>query len=211
MADMAEAAHRRRAALAHLDLRPSGSAKVGVRMAEVPHLGKLSLRGSTEDQAFLDGVAGALGGKLPLRANTSVSAGGFLALWLGPDEWLLITPAGEEGALAASLAAGLAGIHSAVVDVTDNSTTLRLLGSRVRDVLAKGVPIDLHPREFPVGKVVQTLCVHADVILHRRDDESEGEGEEGAVFELTVRRSFAEYVWLWLEDAGQEFGVAVDA
>ena len=210
MADVAETAHPRRAALAHLELRASGGSDAGVRMAEVPHLGKLSLRGSPDDHAFLNAVAASFGVGLPLAPNTSATsdaAGGSLALWLGPDEWLLVTPPGEEGALAASLAEGLAGIHSAVVDITDNSTTLRLSGPRVRDVLAKGVPIDVHPRAFPAGKVVQTLCVHADIILHRRDDEP----NQSPVFELTVRRSFAEYVWLWLLDAAEEFAVAVDA
>ena len=205
-AEMAAVERPRRAALAHLELRPTGNADPGFRMAEMPHRGKLNLRGSAGDQAFLDAVAAAFGQSLPLNPNTCIVSGAALALWLGPDEWLLVTPPGEEGALAARLTEALSGIHSAVVDVTDNSTTLHLSGTRVRDVLAKGVPIDVHPRAFPTGRVAQTLCVHADVILHRRDDEEDGV----AVFELTVRRSFAEYVWLWLQDAGQEFGVAVD-
>ena len=42
------------------------------------------------------------------------------------------------------------GLFAAVSDQSDSRLVLRLSGPRVRDVLAKGVPLDLHP------KVVQT-------------------------------------------------------
>ena len=34
-------------------------------------------------------------------------------------------------------------------------------------------------------------------------------GEE--VWELLVRRSFADYIWLWLQDASAEYGMAIEA
>ncbi len=44
--------------------------------------------------------------------------------------------------------------------------------------------------------------------LHLFADES---AEQGPIFEVYVLRSFAEYLWAWLEDAGREYGVAVVA
>jgi sarcosine oxidase subunit gamma len=79
-------------------------------------------------------------------------------------------------------------------------------GPKAREVLAKGCPIDLHPRAFAAGTCAQTLVSRVGAIIHRTD---EGAANELPRFELHVLRSFADYLWRFLEDAGQEYGVAV--
>jgi sarcosine oxidase gamma subunit len=43
-------------------------------------------------------------------------------------------------------------------------------------------------------------------VIHLLDDDS----ERGASFDVYVARSFAHYLWTWLEDAGREYGVAIE-
>ena len=63
-----------------------------VVISERPFLGHLNLRGDPGDGGFTSAAAGVLGFRLPTEPNTTVGEGGLLALWLGPDEWLVVTP-----------------------------------------------------------------------------------------------------------------------
>jgi len=195
--------------LAHLDLeayaQADGDERTGVRMAERRPGGRITLRGDPGDRAFMAAVGQALDMVLPADPNTSAEAGEATALWLGPNEWLLTTGADTVSAVLEKLKEALAGQAAAVVDVSDAATVISLSGPRACDVLAKGCSLDLHPTIFGPGRVAQTLVAQADVILHRIDD---GAGE--AIFDIHVRRSFAEYLWQWLADAALEYGVGVD-
>ena len=128
---------------------PVGQA--GVVISERPFLGHLNLRGDPSDRAFMDGVERALGLALPVEPNT-VSVGDALqALWLGPDEWLIVTPRDEQVAVADALVEALVGVFASVTDITGGQTVVTLSGERSRDVLAKGCSLDLHPREIRRG------------------------------------------------------------
>lgn len=190
----------RRSATAGLVRPLVAPANPGVRLAEIAHEAKLNLRGDLAD--FGAAVAGALGLDLPARPG--IAAGdGVAALWLGPTEWLVVGGVDREADLATRLQGALAGRHAAVTNVTDNWTVIALAGPKALDVLAKGCPLDLHPRAFPVGSVAQSMIVQADVVLHRTDD------VDGVPrLRIYVRRSFAQYLWDWLADAALEYGVS---
>ena len=64
---------------------------------EVPFLGYLNLRGRSSDTAFLAAVLKVLGCEPPIEANTMVESGNYRIYWLGPDEWLIVTPTGQQG------------------------------------------------------------------------------------------------------------------
>ncbi len=87
---------------------------------------------------------------------------------------------------------------AAVTDVSGNLARLRLSGDHARDVLAKGCSLDLHPRQFQPGQCAQTLILRCGIILHQID--------ERPSYDLLPRRSFAEYLWMWLSDAMAEYG-----
>jgi sarcosine oxidase subunit gamma len=89
----------------------------------------------------------------------------------------------------------------AVANQSDGRAVLFLSGHRVRDVLAKGCPIDLHPRAFPPGRAVSTTIAHVGVQLWLCED--------GETFTLVAMRSYAASVWSWLLASGAEFGIAV--
>ena len=172
-----------------------------VVISERPFLGHLNLRGDPEDMGFTSAAAAILGLVLPTEPNTVAVNGALLALWLGPDEWLVVTPPSAQTQLSESLEAALHDMHCAVTDVTGGQTVITLSGPRARDVLAKGCPLDLHPSVFRPGHCAQTLVAKANVTIHCVDDSPS--------FELIVRRSFTDYTALWLHDAALEYGPSV--
>ena len=178
------------------------SPTAGVELIDRAFLGHLNLRGDPTDQGFLNASEGVLGFGLPLEPNTVAENGDLAALWLGPDEWLVLTPPDRQTGLAQDLRDALGDLHSAVTDVTGGQTVVNLRGTRVRDVLAKGCTLDLHPRAFAPGRCAQTLVAKAMVTVRQLDDSPS--------FDLIVRRSFADYLAHWLEDAAQEYGLAVN-
>ena len=121
---------------------------------------------------------------LPLEPNTAWDDGARAVLWLGPDEWLVLGPAGSAGDLAAELGAALDGLHRSIVDVSANRVVLVLGGPDRLDALASGCTLDLHPRSWRDGMCAQTLFAKAQVLLQERADTTR----------VLVRPSFARYV-----------------
>ena len=159
--------------------------------------GRINLRGDAGDPAFNEGVARVIGVPPPSRANTATSGTSGVILWLGPDEWLIEVAAAAESELAMSLESALSGFHAAVTVVGDAHITLSLSGPKAVDVLAKGMTLDLDPDHFPAGCCARSLLAKAPVLLHRPGVD--------LLYEVTVVRSFADYVSDWLRDAGIEY------
>ena len=171
----------------------------GLIVREEAFLGHLNLRGRAEDAHFAGAVSGVMGDGLPIVPNTLTELNGNTMYWLGPNEWLLVTPDESLRRIEHDLRRALSMQHFALTDVSGGQTALHLHGRRVRDVLAKGCPIDFHPRVFGIGQCAQSHLGKAPVLI--------GQIEEQPYFELIVRRSFAEYVWAWLEVAAEEYGM----
>lgn len=191
--------HRGLAARAAADAGRAESA--GVLLGERWPLGQIALRGDAADAGFGDAVAGVLGLAPPVEAMTTADGEALpRILWLGPDEWLVVTEAAKAAATVTALDDALAGRHAQVLDVSAARAVIGVAGPSAGDTLAKGCTLDLHPRAFRVGRVARTLVARAPVILHQVGD--------GPAFDIYVARSFADYLWAWLEDAGAEFGAA---
>jgi sarcosine oxidase, subunit gamma len=187
-------------------LEPARLRPRGIRLAERQGLGKIDLRGDPQDRSFMTAVGRVLDLLLPGEPGTSAAKAQIAALWLGPDEWLVTCPAAEVPLLQSSLREAFADVHAAITDVTDGRVAFRVAGPSARDVLAKGCPLDLHPRAFAPGSCAQSLLAKTSVLIHLLDDDP----ERGPSFDVYVSRSFARYVWEWLEDAGREYGVQIE-
>lgn len=159
----------------------------------------INLRGNAEDAAFRTAASRALGLELPLKSCTSVANTISRAVWAGPDDWFVIGPKGHADAQAAQLRAAMVGTHHAVTDVSSGYTVLHLSGAPVRDVLAQGCPLDLHPRVFTPGSCAGSHYFRASIWLWQTD--------EAPTYEVLVRRSFMGYFWLMLERSTQECGL----
>jgi sarcosine oxidase subunit gamma len=134
----------------------------------------------------------AFGVALPEDACRAHVQGDRAALWLGPDEQLLLAAAGEAEQLAGQLRAALAGIPHSLVEVSQRQVALSVSGPRAADVIASGCPLDLDAAAFPVGMCTRTLLAKAEVVLWRRSAEE---------YHLEVQRSFSGYVLEWLREA----------
>ncbi|WP_406277702.1 sarcosine oxidase subunit gamma [Streptomyces sp. NBC_00191] len=168
-----------------------------LRLAELPFLAQLTIRLDPKGPAA-DAVGLALGLQLPIEPNTVVRAGDLHALWLGPDEWLVVAPPGSGPGLENRIRAAAGDEPAAVTDVSAQRTTLLVTGPRARDLLAHGCPLDLHPRALGPGRCAQTTLARAQVVLVARDEPRAG-------FWLLVRSSFAGYLADWLLDAASEY------
>lgn len=190
-------ATRRRSPLAGLAGRMAGVGRAGVvELCEVPFLAQVSLRvAGDEDGVEVRRACGrVLGVELPVKAGEAAGDARRSVLWLGPDEWLVVGGAGEDGSgLARMLGEAVDGAHASVVDVSANRTVLELSGPMARDVLASGCRLDLHQRAFGPGTCASTDFARTQVILHQLDDTP--------TYRLFVRGSFAAYLADWLLDA----------
>lgn len=166
-----------------------------IAVAEVPFLSQINLR-LDPASPVADTVGKELGLTLPVEAGTSACAGDVSVLWLGPNEWLVLGPAGAAEQLTGQLRSAIGTEHASVVDVSAQRTTLLLSGPRVRDLLAQGCSLDLHPSQFPAGRCAQTMLAQAQVILVPLPA-----GE----YQVLVRASFARYLADWIFDATLEY------
>lgn len=148
------------------------------------------------DRALTDCITSRYGVDLPDRPCV-MSGVTFDLLWAGPSQWLAVS---VRPAMPAELAADLQGFV-AVSDQTDARATLRLRGPRVCDALAKGCPVDLHPRAFRRGDTLITAIGGIGVQVWWADVDD--------ALHLAVPRSMAGSFWSWLVTSANEFGVEV--
>ena len=156
---------------------------------------RLSLRAGTD---AIGTLSLAFGLELPQRPKTSASVSGRHALWLGPDEWLLVGRPGCEQELEGRVRQAAGEEPVSVVDVSAQRTTLLVSGPRAHDLLAHGCSLDLHPRAFGPGRCAQTTLGRTQVVLVARDEPRAG-------FWVLVRSTFAGYLADWLLDAATEY------
>jgi methylglutamate dehydrogenase subunit D len=121
----------------------------------------------------------------------------FDLVWSGPEQWLAVS---QERAIATRLATELDGL-AAVADQSDGRAVVRLSGPKARAMLAKGCPIDLHPRAFRPGDTALTAITHIGVQLWQVD--------EAPTYDMAVFRSLASGFWRWLTLSAAEFGLEV--
>jgi|DewCreStandDraft_4_1066084.scaffolds.fasta_scaffold166722_1 sarcosine oxidase subunit gamma len=176
-------------------------AEPGVRLGERRGLALLQVAGFRAG-AVAAALRDRLGIAVDAEPNRASGMPDAVALWLGPERWLVVTPAGRTPAAAELLSRALPSDQAGIVDLGHARTVLRLSGAKARDVLAKGCLLDLHPRAFGPGACAQTALFHANALIHVVD---------AAAFDLYVPRSYAQSFWESLTDAAGEFGWRVEA
>ncbi len=134
---------------------------------------------------------------LPEKPCTTARDTSIAIHWLAPDEWLIVAPLGEEAEIERRLREATSASGTAVTDVTGAYMLLRLSGPQAREALASATPYDLHPRNFPPGRCVQTTLAKTQALI---STPTEG------TFEIIVRRSYAHYAEAWLTDALRSIG-----
>src|SRR5512132_1315189 len=109
---------------------------VRLEAVEVPSLAQIDVRCGPAEAEHL---------KCPMEPNTVIGDVHRGVLWLGPDEWLVVSLPGTADATAEAIGSNLEGSHHAVVDVSANRAVIELRGVTRLDLLASGCSLDLDP------------------------------------------------------------------
>ena len=158
-----------------------------VKIAVLAPSHRLALRAPEKSLAAL---SKALGLKLPATPKSSTTKGSRSALWLGPDEWLIIDD-GDKDPLADCAAVKV--LHSAV-GVSHRNVGISVTGAGAADTINAGCPQDLSLGAFPVGACSRTILGKVEIVLFRTAEDA---------FRVECWRSFSDYVLTFLEQAAE--------
>jgi sarcosine oxidase, subunit gamma len=161
-------------------------------LRQLPPGSRFVLRGGAQ---VLAAAADALGLPRNETACRAVRNDGRAALWLGPDERLLLGPADATQEMSGLLQAALAGMPHSLVEISHAQTAFEVSGARAATALNTGCPLDLDPASFPVDMCTRTVFAKAQVVLWRTGSET---------FRVETARSFAPYVTKILALAARE-------
>ena len=161
-------------------------------LSMLPPMTRLNFRGRI---STVGRVAAAFGVEPAMEPCRAASNGERAALWLGPDEWLLLAREGEASAIIDLLEKALDPLPHSLVDISHRHTGLKLTGDRASLILNSGCPLDLSLNAFPVGMCTRTLLEKAEIILWRTVENA---------FQIEVARSFVPYVVRFLGQAERD-------
>jgi methylglutamate dehydrogenase subunit D len=146
----------------------------GFRLAEAPGFTLTQISGA--DRALKKHVP-----SLPDSVGVAVEAKGRTVLRISPQQaWLLGEPM--------EAADGLV-----ITPLSSARTRIALDGPHAREMLAKCVALDFHPKVFTPGKFAMSGIHHMPVVIHCIAPEQ---------FHLYALRTFARSMWEVLADAG---------
>ena len=167
-----------------------------LEIKEIKPIMKLIIRGKTKE--FITAIGKNSNMLLPTEPNTSTSGETLTALWLSPDEWMLISneTVSEESntyQVEDELIKNISKVKlGAVTDVSDQFVMLNIKGSKVFDLFATGSPFNFNDFRNKKGSVIQTILAHIDVIIHHKEINE---------VNLFVRRSFSQHLHSWMSDS----------
>jgi sarcosine oxidase, subunit gamma len=159
----------------------------------LPSATRYVLRGNPQ---VMTAAGTALGLTISQAACRAATNGTVAALWLGPDEQLVLAP--ETADLVPTLAEALRDLSHSLVEVSHRQIALEISGTHAAAVLNAGCPLDLDLSAFPVGMCTRTVFAKAEIVLWRTDE---------TVFHVEVWRSFASYVTEFLAEVAREFAL----
>jgi sarcosine oxidase subunit gamma len=163
-------------------------------------VGQVTLRGDHSSARLQAAVTAGTGVGVPGPLMAAFDDEGTGAVWMSPDEFLLLTQYDEADGLVAALGKALAGEHHMAVNVSDARAVISLTGTGVAEVLAKGAPVDLSESAFRIGTARRTHLGGVAVGFWRKTQHE---------WEIVCFRSFARHLFDWLVEsskAGSEVG-----
>ncbi|QIA22057.1 sarcosine oxidase subunit gamma [Mesorhizobium sp. AA22] len=190
---MAKAAAKKSAAAApSVERRPALAGQelsaTGVTLAVLPPAERISLRAPDASVAAL---SKALGVTLPQKPKTSAAKAGRTALWLGPDEWLVIDEVGKDPLVDC---AEVTVLHSAV-GISHRNVAISVTGPAAAATINSGCPQDLSLDAFPVGAASRTILGKVEIVLLRTASDA---------FRVECWRSFSDYAFTLLSEAARD-------
>ena len=184
-----------------MNLDPSTVLKInkenfnGIYIEERDFVGKINLRGKSNDKEFMRNVGSVLDLVLPVEPNVRVSNNDTNIIWLSPNEWLIETPGDKTQKVLKLLKSILNPQNTAITDVSFNRTVLRLKGDHVFTLLSKYLVINLEEVLKTNYSVAQTIFIKIPILLIRNNSNN-----ETISIDIHLNRSHAKYVYELLID-----------
>ncbi|WP_138933336.1 sarcosine oxidase subunit gamma [Roseovarius arcticus] len=155
--------------------------------------GMITLRGDLSASKLKKAVKAAANGEMPKQGHISLGETGGTA-WMSPDELLVMVPYTDVDAKLAAIGNGMGDAHHLAVNVSDARCMFSVSGedARVREALAKLMPVDMSPEAFKVGQFRRSRMAQVPAAIWMI-----GDGEARVV----CFRSVAQYVFDLLKGA----------
>ena len=169
----------------------------GINLTSTEFVGKLNFRCNSDNTIILNKIKDITGINLPLKAGEVFGNNEYRIQWLGPNEWIIQCADNEKNSLMNNIRSQLSSEHFSLTDISDYYLTIRLSGSNSNEILSKGTSLDLKSYICNKDMCAQTYIAKATVLIDRLSNEP--------MYDISVRWSYAEYLWEWLVDASYEF------
>ena len=174
----------------------------GVTIEELSLSGKINIRGKSSDKEFMKNIGSALNLVLPTEPNVRIFNNNISIMWLGPNEWSVITPENEKDGIISLLKSNLNPQKTAITDVSFNRTILRLEGEKVFTLLSKFLVANLEKILKTNFSVAQSIFIKIPVLFVRNNTD-----EEPTSLDLHLNRSHTKYVYELLVDGSKNLNI----
>ena len=174
----------------------------GISIEETSLSGKINIRGKSSDKEFMKNIGSVLNLVLPIESNVRIYNNNISIMWLGPDEWLVITPENEKDKIISLFESKLNPEKTAITDVSFNRTVLRLEGKQVFTLLSKFLVANLEKILETNFSVAQTIFLKIPVLFIKNNTD-----KEVTSLDLHLNRSHAKYVYELLVDGSKNLNI----
>ncbi len=161
----------------------------------------LDLRINANDTLALNAISKSLKGlNLPLNPFTSVQNTIYSILWLSTDQWLIVASEKQSEELTQSLNQALSAFdYFSLCEVSHMRSVFRLVGRQAENIIHKGGSLDTTLPYFKDGFVKRMSFAEIPAIVHFLSCQKEEQ-----MIDLYVFRSYANYVFEWLNQTGHK-------
>ena len=162
----------------------------GFNFQELPNIPKINLRGNSTDKNFIHNSERIINTHIPLEPNTSNNNDKLKIIWLSPNEWIIeFYEIKDFDKILLELKNSLDAENTAVTDVTENRTILKLSGNHLYKLLSKFMIIDLDKVLKKESSVAQTIFIKIPILIIRNFKKN----DTPCIF-MHANRSHAQYI-----------------
>ncbi len=175
--------------------------KNGISIEELPFIGKINLRGNTQDRDFLSNTGSVLDILIPTEPNTKIQNKELQVIWLSPNEWLLRFLNNDNFIrIFEELNNKLNPEKTSITDTSENKTIIRIEGKHTTELLRKFMVLDIDNALKDNLQVAQTIFVKIPVLIIRNHLDQDKQS-----FDIHVNRSHTSYLRDLLLDGCNHF------
>ena len=130
--------------------------------------------------------------RLQLALPLSAAGKDPRSLWIGPDQWLLVSNSKTPDSIIKNCQETLGEVLYNAVDYSAGLVVLRIVGPNTGQLLATGSGINFRPEKFPIRTCCRTRLGQIAAVIVAETPEQ---------FDIYVDRSYGNYLKDWLTDS----------